>query len=554
MTLLTPEPRRAYDVVVVGSGAAGLAAAVAAADARLSTLVLEKADQLGGTSAVGGGVIWAPGNHLMAEAGFPDTTDAARAYLDAGSGGRMSAAEIDRYVTTAPETIRFLTGAGVRMRALARPDYHPEWAGAARGRGLDQEPFDPNPWPGLAELVRPPTYFPLITMAERDALADAPIDPGLLDLRAATGIRTMGGALVGRLLVAALDRGVEVVASARVTRLERDGTGWTVTAAGTGIHTTSVVIASGGFEWDPALRNAFLPYPVTPISAPSNTGDGLRLGLRAGAAVDEMTAVWGVPVLTPPTARYDGHPSGRMGNVEMTLPGSITVNSAGHRFVNEATNYHDLNRAFGAIDPATGRPANSPAFLVFDRTYLDRYPVAGSTPGKPEPWMITGDTPDELAHAAGIDPAGLLATLTTFNEHARHGIDPAFGRGASPQDRHLGDPAVEPNPCLAPVERGPLFAVPVHAGVLGTAGGLATDGDGRVLDHDRRPMPGLYAAGNCAATLFRDMYPGGGATLGSALVRAFRAGRQLVHQHRHRAGIDVPALADQSDEQLASAE
>ncbi|GAB3563850.1 FAD-dependent oxidoreductase [Amycolatopsis endophytica] len=505
--MLTSRPRDRYDVVVVGSGAAGLTAAVAAADAGLSVLVLEKAARLGGTSAVGGGVIWAPGNHVMAAAGFPDSAESARAYLGTG---RMSAGNIAAYVADAPAAVRFLTGAGVRMRALARPDYHPEWPGAARGRGLDQEPFDPRPWPGLAELLRPPTYFPLITMAERDALAGAPADPDLLARRASEGIRTMGGALVGRLLVAALDRGVEVAASTPVTGLEP---GWIV-QAGREIHAPAVVLASGGFEWNPALRDAFLPYPVTPISAPGNTGEGLVLGLRAGAAVAEMTAVWGVPVLTPPTARYDGQPSGRMGNVEMTLPGSITVDPGGRRFVNEAVNYHDLNRAFGAI--------GSRAFLVFDRAYLDRYPVAGFT--TPQDWMLQADSLDALAEAIG--PA-LVSTVEEFNAGARRGEDPLFGRGASPQDRHLGDPAITPNPCLAPLERAPFFAVPIHAGVLGTAGGLATNGDGRVIDHDGAPIPGLYAAGNCAATLFRDSYPGGGATLGSAIVRAYRVGRHL---------------------------
>lgn len=526
MNLLTSSPLAQYDVAIIGSGAAGLIAAAAAADAGLSTVVLEKAEQLGGTSAVGGGVIWAPGNHIMTEAGFQDSADAAKAYLHAGSGGRMSAAEIDRYVTTAPEAVRFLSDAGVRMRALSRPDYHPEWVGATSGRGLDQEPFDPSPWPGLADLLRPPTYLPLITMAERDALAGAAINPELLERRAAAGVRTMGGALVGRLLVAAIERGVHIVAPARVTDLERLDGGWYVTVSRTRIRTASVVIASGGFEWNPALRNAFLPYPVTPISAPSNTGDGLVLGLRAGAAVDEMTAVWGVPVLTPPTARYDGKPSGRMGNVEMTLPGSITVNTSGRRFVNEATNYHDLNRAFGAIDPTTGQLANSPAFLVFDQTYLDRYPVAGSPSAKP--WMMRADALDELAQLAGIDQHSLLTTVEAFNENARQGADPAFGRGESHQDRHLGDPAVTPNPCLAPVERAPFYALPVRAGVLGTAGGLATDADGRVLDHGGHPLPGLYAAGNCAATLFRDAYPGGGATLGSAIVRAYQVGKHLT--------------------------
>ncbi|AIJ21704.1 fumarate reductase/succinate dehydrogenase flavoprotein domain-containing protein [Amycolatopsis methanolica 239] len=228
-------------------------------------------------------------------------------------------------------------------------------------------------------------------MAERDALAGGAADPGLLAQRAADGVRTMGGALVGRLLVAALEREVDIVAGTPVTGLEP---GWTV-RAGREIRASAVVLASGGFEWNPTLREAFLPFPVTPISARSNTGDSLVLGLRAGAAVGDMTAVWGVPVLTPPTARYDGQQSGRMGNVEMTLPGSLTVTAAGRRFVNEATNYHDLNRAFG--------PIGSRAFLVFDRAYLDRYPVAGCS--GPQPWMVQADTVAGLAAAAGIDPA-----------------------------------------------------------------------------------------------------------------------------------------------------
>ncbi|MEU4896515.1 FAD-dependent oxidoreductase [Streptomyces sp. NPDC044780] len=525
------ELRDHYDVAVVGSGAAGLVAAARAAGAGLSVLVLEKAERLGGTSAVGGGVMWAPCNHLMEKAGYPDSREAAARYLRAATEGRMTDAEIHWYLTTSAAAVRYLDACTeVRLTPLARPDYHPEWDGAATGRGLDNDPFDPAPYPGLAEALRPPTYFPLISMNERDALKGAPVDPELLGERGRSGMRTMGGALVGRLVVTALRRGVTLAAPARVTGLERGDPGWRVSVSDGAARVAAgrVVLASGGFEWNPRLRAAYLPFPVTPISAPSNEGDGLLLGLAAGAAVADMTAVWGVPVITAPTQRYDGLPSGRMGNVELTLPGSVTVNSQGRRFVNEATNYHDLNRVFGNTDPRSGRSANAPAWLVFDQSYLNTYPIAGSTPGTPESWMVSAGTPADLARACGIDPDGLIRTLRRFNADARVGVDTEFGRGASDQDRHLGDPAHTPNPCLAPVEKAPFYAVPVHAGVLGTAGGLRTDLDGRVLDHHGAPIAGLYAAGNCSATVFHDAYPGGGATLGSAITRGFAVGEHLA--------------------------
>ncbi|WP_159705819.1 FAD-dependent oxidoreductase [Arthrobacter sp. 18067] len=521
-----------YDVVIMGSGAAGLVAAVRAADAGLRVLVVEKAALLGGTSAAGGGVMWAPNNHLAKASGYQDSHADGVAYLTEAAGHVMTAQEIEWYVATAPRAVEFLNrNTKVSMVPIARPDYHMEWKGAANGgRGLDNNAFDPRDYPGLAELLRPSSYFPLLTMTERDELNGRAADPLLLEHRASTGIRTMGGALVGSLVASAVDRGAHIVVSSPVEDLSPSGSGWTVRLDGSGTHVaaTAVVFASGGFEWNPRLRSAFLPYPVTPISAPSNEGDGLELGLKAGAAVEDMSAVWGVPVISTAAHQYDGQRSGRMGNVEMTLPGSITVNSDGKRFVNEALNYHDASRVFASINPHTGRQQNNPAWLVFDSNYLAKYPVAGSTPGQPAEWMVSAPSLELLALELGIHPAGLDATVSRFNADAALGVDTEFGRGATPQDRFLGDAGNTPNPCLAPLLAPPFYAVPIRAGVLGTSGGLATDFNGRVLDHRQQVIPGLYAAGNVSAGVFRNNYPGGGATLGSAITRAFAVGEDLV--------------------------
>jgi 3-oxosteroid 1-dehydrogenase len=534
--LLTPagDISGTYDVVVAGSGAAGLVAAVRAADAGLRVLVAEKAHLLGGTTAAGGGVMWAPNNHLARQAGYRDSHGDGVAYLTAAAGHVLTREEVEWYVTMAPRAVAYLDAeTRLSLTPIARPDYHMEWQGAADGgRGLDNDAFDPSGYPGLAEVIRPSSYFPLLTMTERDQLNGRAADPELLARRAATGVRTMGGALVGSLLASALDRGVEIAASSPVDDLVPDGDKWTVTlggaAAGQAVSAAAVVLASGGFEWNPRLRRAFLPFPVTPISAPSNEGDGLELGLKAGAAVADMTAIWGVPVISEASHEYDGARSGRMGNVEMTLPGSITVNAAGKRFVNEALNYHDACRVFASVDPATGRQQNNPAWLVFDAAYLSKYPVAGSAAGSPAGWMTAADSLEELASLVGIDPVGLAATADRFNADAAQGVDTEFHRGAAPQDRFLGDAANTPNPCLAPLTAAPFYAVRISAGVLGTSGGLDTDFNGRVLDRNRQPIPGLYAAGNVSAGVFRNNYPGGGATLGSAITRAFAVGEHLA--------------------------
>lgn len=523
---------RDVDVAVIGSGAAGLTAATRSADAHDRVVVLEKASLLGGTTAVGGGVIWAPANPLAAEAGFEDSRQAALDYVDAATDGRLTQAETAWYVDTASAAVDYLhTNTQVSLTPLARPDYRLEWPGATQGgRSLDNNAFDVGAVPGLRKTLRPTSYFPLLTMAERDDLNGAAADPELLDQRAEAGVRTMGGALVASLLMSALDRNVSIAVNAPVTALDRgDDERWhLITGDGTEIITDRVVIASGGFEWSPALQNSFLSQSVTPISAPSNEGDGLELGLRLGCAVSDMTTFWGVPVIAAPDQTYDDKQSGRMGNVEMTLPGSITIGADGRRFLNEALNYHDASRIFSAIDPHRLQPHGSPAWLIFDRRYLDSYPVAGSTPGQPTDWMTEAASIEELAGRIGVDAAALTEQVERFNIDADSGVDTQFGRGSAPQDRFLGDANIGPNPCLQALRTAPFYAVPIHNGTLGTSGGLKADDHGRVVDFNEEPIPGLYTAGNVAASVFHGAYPGGGSTLGSAVVRAFAAGSHIA--------------------------
>ncbi|WP_290427319.1 FAD-dependent oxidoreductase [Microbacterium elymi] len=274
------------DVLVLGSGAAGLVAALRAADAGASVCIAEKASLLGGTTSVGGGVMWAPATSRARAGGFDDSAEQAVAYLTAASGHVMDDETIEWYVRTAAEAVDYLlTQTRVSLTALARPDYRGEWPGAAAGgRSLDNDPFDPADIPGLADALRPSSYFPLLTMAERDELNGGAPSAELLDERRRHGVRTMGGALVGSLAASALDRGIPIVTEARAGSLRRNGEEWDVGFDSVTVGAHSVVVATGGFEWNARLRDAFLAFPITPISAPSNEGDGLEMGLTAGAS------------------------------------------------------------------------------------------------------------------------------------------------------------------------------------------------------------------------------------------------------------------------------
>lgn len=540
------------DVVVLGSGAAGLVAATLAAQGGASVVLLERAPVLGGTTAVSGGMVWVPRNPHMAELGIEDDRQGALDYLARCGAGAVAAELIEAYVDEAPRMVEHLEATTpVRFRAVARPDYRPEWPGGRPGgRTLDNLPFDSRRLGALPVRPRrspvPLTHDELV--ASRNVRTSGAIDRAALAQRARDGVLTMGAALAASLVVGAADAGVDLRTGIRArelvqeagrvvgVRVELDpaGSAPSDVTAGTVGHVLrarrGVVVATGGFEWNEVMRNAFLGRPLElPVSPPWNEGDAVAMGQRVGAALGNMTEAWWVPTYTVPGETYDDRTLARHLGAELSLPGSLLVNRHAERFVNESVNYNDLSAAFATRDPRRAEAANLPCWLIFDRGYQRRYQVAGCSPGgEPPDWWVRGGTIEELAGELGLSPEALAATVDAFNEGARRGADPRFGRGESAHDRFYGDPHQVPNPCLAPLEQGPFFAIEVRPGAFGTKGGLAIDARARVIGFDGAVVPGLYAAGNACAGMTGPGYPGAGATLGAAMTFGYLAGRSVV--------------------------
>lgn len=532
-----------YDVVVLGTGAAGLTAALAATATTGSVALLEKSDQVGGTSAWSGGMVWVPVNPHMAEVGAQDTRDDALAYLRSLSHGLIDEGLAGALVDGGPEMVRWLeANTPVRFTVVRGfPDYHPEHPGAKPGGGRSLEcplfPFDElGDW---AQRVTVGAQLSgNITMSETSLGRGAPqgVDPAELERRRVHDERGAGQGLVGRLLKGCLDRGIEPRTGARARELlVEDGR-----VAGVVVDTADgsrrigarggVVIATGGFDWDPDLVRAFARGPLVRSAAvPTNTGDGLRMAMRVGAALGTMREAWWVPMVD---VDVPGHGTvAWQVNGERTRPHCLMVNSLGRRFVNEAANYNALGAAFHVVDVSSFEYVNHPAWMVFDRHYLERYGLAGFRGEGPTPrWML--EAPDVPALAAGLGvPAGVLAaTVARWNEISAAGDDPDFGRGRSVHDRWWGDPSLGDTPAatLGPLDVPPYYAVRVHCGALGTKGGPRTDGSGRVLDVDGRPIGGLYAAGNAMASVMGMTYGGAGGTLGPAMVFGYLAGRDAA--------------------------
>ncbi len=519
------------DVVVLGSGGAGLTAALTAATNGASVEVYEKAATVGGTTAVSGGIVWIPAHRRSADGELPvkDAMD----YLRAQSLGFMDDELMETFVRTGAEMLDFVEAHSDLQFEIAEgfPDYKPELPGGrpAGGRSLNAKPFDLSRLDEWRDRITsfPADFSNVGIDAETRARIHASVDNESGDYCVA------GTALIAGLLKGLLEVSVVPRTNARAVDLIADPLGIT------GVHISydgkdfrvhakrGVVLATGGFEWDGKLVETYLRGPMRgAVSPPNNTGDGLRMAMARGADLANMGEAWWVPIVQLPGDTFQGHPRSRSVRLERTRPRSIIVNRAGKRFLNEAGEYNSMAGPFQYLDPRDGY-ANDPAWIVFDSLHLKRYGFLGVAPGEPAPdWFSPSADLAELGAKTGIDADGLAGTLAAWNDNVAHETDPDFGRGSSAYDGYWGDDkaTTTAGKTLGPVDTAPYYAVPVSIGAMGTKGGPRTDRDGRVLHVSGSAIPGLFAAGNAMAGATGKAYGGAGGTLGPAMVFGYRAG------------------------------
>ncbi len=536
---------KTVDVIVIGTGGAGLTAAIAAHDNGASVLLLEKSQLVGGTTAVSGGVVWVPNNPHMQEVGVDDSAEAAFGYIRRLADGRSDDALIRTFVETAPAMIAYLeANTPLRFSALEHyPDYHPEFEGGRPGgRSLDAGLFESESLGDWKDKLRKSPVFGMTPMTVAEATSwnvfsnPLGLPFGKLAERAKQQIISSGASLVAGLLKGCLDRGVEPQLGVRATSLiEKDGAvvGIEIERDGQTLRYRAkkgVVLATGGFEWSAKLVNQFLGGELThPNSPPTNTGDGLEMAMRLGADLGNMSEAWWCPSVVIPGEEYDGIGLNRGDFAIRSLPHSIIVNRQGKRFVNEAHNYNDMVKPFFDFDPVAYDRPNLPCWLILDHQFVEKYALVTAMPGMQTPdWVTQADTLEALSQTLGIDTDGLKQSITRFNTFATEGADPDFRRGESVYDHFYGDPNHEPNPNLGTIERAPFYALRVYPGAIGTKGGPRTDAHGRVLRVGDTPIPGLYAAGNVAAGVTGPGYPGAGATIGMAMTWGFISGKHAA--------------------------
>lgn len=537
----------ATDLIIVGSGAAGMTCALTAKKLGLNPLILEASDTIGGTTAVSGGVLWVPCNDRMSELGIEDDLETAIAYANRLTEGRSTPEQVRAWLSNAPQMARQVEDwLGEKFLALPTyPDYQPEVEGGKTGgRSLDNPLFDTTTLGEWQPKLRknPITGRAPITIGEamKWGVFYAPFDLPYKEVsqRYKDGWVHGGASLIGRMLRSLLEMGVEPVTNARLVDWS-EGEYLVVEYAGESIRIEGkippVVLASGGFEWDEQRSRTMLRgFPSAPVSPPQLRGDGIRLAMKSRAEVANLAEAWWVPAVAIPGETYDGAPLYRSEFSIRCLPHSMIVNRDGKRFVNEALNYNDVVKPFFDFDPVAYRPKNLPAWVIVDGTYLEKYVFLAATPGRPIPdWITHADSLDELAAKCGIDSEGLKAEVARFNRFAEKGVDEDFHRGEGAFERFYGDPRGGGNPNLGGLLKPPYAALQVHAGTMGTKGGFVTDEHARVVAADGSGVvSGLFAAGNVMASPAGSGYPGAGSTISIAMTFGWLAARAIADAKR----------------------
>ncbi|MGV0655839.1 3-oxosteroid 1-dehydrogenase [Mycolicibacterium thermoresistibile] len=547
-----------FDVVVVGSGAAGMVAALTAAHQGLSTVVVEKAPHYGGSTARSGGGVWIPNNEVLKRDGVTDTPEEARRYLHAIVGDVVPAEKIDTYLDRGPEMLSFVLK-HTPLKLCWVPgysDYYPETPGGKpTGRSVEPRPFDAKKLGPDMDTLEPPygkvpmnmvvmqqDYVRLNQLKRHPRGVLRSLKVGIRSMWAnATGknLVGMGRALIAPLRIGLREAGVPLLLNTAMTDLYvEDG-------AVRGIYVVDardpesaeprlirarrgVILGSGGFEHNEQMRVKYQRPPITTewtVGAKANTGDGILAAEKLGAALEIMEDAWWGPTIPLPGAPW-------FALSERNSPGSIIVNMAGKRFMNESMPYVEACHHMygGEYGQGPGPGENIPAWLIFDQRYRDRYLFAGLQPGQriPKKWLDSGvivkaDTLAELAARIGVPEQDFLATVERFNGFARAGVDQDFRRGESAYDRYYGDPTNKPNPNLGEIDQAPFYAAKMVPGDLGTKGGIRTDVHGRALRDDGSVIDGLYAAGNVSSPVMGHTYPGPGGTIGPAMTFGYLA-------------------------------
>ncbi len=550
------------DTLVIGSGAGGLLSALVAAANRAEVLIVEKESQWGGTSATSGAGIWIPASDQARAAGFEDKTADAFKYVRKLSAKNVPDANIRAFVENAAPMLRWVTAnTDIDYQAFPYPDYHAENPGGSptgyrthmplpidgKKLGKDVETLRfASPAASLFGylnwhfdetyiiLFRAPRWWWHLTKSLARYWFDWPFRfKSRKDRRL-----TLGNALVGGLKLALNEKGVPLWLNTPMEELITEKgkvVGAVVRHDGKALRIRArkgVVLAAGGFDKNQAMRDDHAPlYSRAYLSGGTsgNTGDSIRAGLGVGAQTLNMQSAWAAPVFYVP-----GEDRGRLCTIERALPGSMMVNQKGERYLNEAASYHIVGQIMARRE--LEHKDASPSWFVFDHRYRHSYPVGPLYPIMPD-WLQRGEvrgilkkgrTVAELAEAMGVPADTLAATFARYNDYAARGEDPDFHRGEAAYDKMYGDPRVGPNPCLRPLEKGPFYAMPIYPGDIGTNGGLLTDDQARVLDGKGKPIAGLYAIGNNAASAMGESYPGAGVTIGPAMTFGYIAARHMT--------------------------